>query len=59
MTSGQTEQGDSEIALLNEIHFRVFSFLVVLTSFNNQFFIYSRPIAGIRAKMEHETSYLQ
>ena len=22
-------------------------------------FIYSRPIAGIRAKMEHETTYLQ
>ena len=29
------------------------------TSFQQQVFIYSGPIAGIRAKMEHETTYLQ
>ena len=27
--------------------------------FQQQVFIYSRPITGIRAKMEHETTYLQ
>ena len=27
--------------------------------FFQQVFIYSRPIAGIRAKLEHETTYLQ
>ena len=27
--------------------------------FYNNNFIYSRPIAGIRAKIEHETTYLQ
>ena len=26
--------------------------------FQQQVFIYSRPIAGIRAKLEHETTYL-
>ena len=30
-----------------------------MTSFQQQVFIYSRPIAGIKAKMEHETTYLQ
>ena len=29
------------------------------TSFQQQVFIYYRPIAGIRAKMEHKTTYLQ
>ena len=29
------------------------------TRFQQQVFIYSRPIAGRRAKMEHETTYLQ
>ena len=33
--------------------------LTLLSSFNNKFFMYSRPIAGIRAKLEHETTYLQ
>ena len=32
---------------------------VPATRFQQQVFIYSRPIAGIRAKMEHETTYLQ
>ena len=27
--------------------------------FNNKIFIYSRPIAGIGAKMEHEQTYIQ
>ena len=30
-----------------------------LPKINQQVFIYSRPVAGIRAKMEHETTYLQ
>ena len=29
------------------------------TSFQQQVFVYSRPIAGIRAKMDHETTVLQ
>ena len=40
--------------------FIIFRRKVLATSFfQEQVFIYSRPIAGIRAKIEHETTYLQ
>ena len=45
------------------IFFKDISCIYLLLFFFNKFlqhvFIYSRPIAGIRTKMEHETTYLQ
>ena len=39
-------------------HF-VWVFTDSTTGFSTTIFIYSRPIAGIRAEMGHETTYLQ